>query len=46
MEASKVSYAPEIQRMMFGFGDSHRPLLQTSEVIEDVVKTQITEILR
>ncbi|XP_075222013.1 transcription initiation protein SPT3 homolog isoform X2 [Lycorma delicatula] len=38
-------FAKEIQMMMFGLGDSQNPLLATAQVIELVVKQQLTLLL-
>jgi len=40
-----VSFATEIQAMLHGFGDCRRPRLDTSIVIQSLVRSQMREIL-
>ena len=45
-EASPTnSFVNEIQSMLYGFGDSRRPKMETAILVEEVVKKQMTEIL-
>ena len=42
---TSVSFASEIQAMLHGFGDCRRPRLDTSIVIQSLVRSQMREIL-
>ncbi len=39
------TYCAEIERMMFAFGDSCRPLSESASVVEDIVHSQMEEVL-
>ena len=39
-------FLQEIQHMLHGFGDSPRPVKETAELIEKIVKEQLIEIIR
>ena len=43
--SDSVSFASEIQAMLHGFGDCRRPRLDTSIVIQSLVRSQMREIL-
>ncbi|XP_051935376.1 transcription initiation protein SPT3 homolog [Hippocampus zosterae] len=43
--ASKTSFIPEIQGMMFALGDARRPLHETAALVEDIVHTQLITML-
>ncbi|XP_076771368.1 transcription initiation protein SPT3 homolog isoform X1 [Arvicanthis niloticus] len=41
-----VSFAAELQSMMFSLGDARRPLHETAVLVEDVVHTQLINLLQ
>ncbi|XP_075406713.1 transcription initiation protein SPT3 homolog [Tenrec ecaudatus] len=41
-----ISYAVELQSMMFSLGDARRPLHETAVLVEDVVHTQLINLLQ
>ncbi|XP_075411130.1 transcription initiation protein SPT3 homolog [Tenrec ecaudatus] len=41
-----VSFAVELQSMMFSLGDARRPLHETAVLVEDVVHTQLINLLQ
>ncbi|XP_012874486.1 PREDICTED: transcription initiation protein SPT3 homolog [Dipodomys ordii] len=41
-----VSFATELQSMMFSLGDARRPLHETAVLVEDVVHTQLVNLLQ
>ncbi|XP_044107964.1 transcription initiation protein SPT3 homolog isoform X1 [Neovison vison] len=41
-----VSFAAELQSMMFSLGDARRPLHETALLVEDVVHTQLINLLQ
>ncbi|XP_045150208.1 LOW QUALITY PROTEIN: transcription initiation protein SPT3 homolog [Echinops telfairi] len=41
-----ISFAGELQRMMFSLGDARRPLHETAVLVEDVVHTQLIHLLQ
>ncbi|XP_057704717.1 transcription initiation protein SPT3 homolog [Corythoichthys intestinalis] len=43
--ASRTSFIPEIQGMMFSLGDARRPLHETAALVEDIVHTQLITML-
>ncbi|XP_033835436.1 transcription initiation protein SPT3 homolog [Periophthalmus magnuspinnatus] len=43
--ASKSSFIPELQSMMFALGDARRPLQETAALMEDVVHSQLVTLL-
>ncbi|XP_061693232.1 transcription initiation protein SPT3 homolog isoform X2 [Syngnathoides biaculeatus] len=43
--ASRTTFVPEIQGMMFALGDAQRPLPETAALVEDVVHTQLITML-
>ncbi|XP_077469774.1 transcription initiation protein SPT3 homolog isoform X3 [Stigmatopora argus] len=43
--ASRTSFIPEIQGMMFSLGDARRPLQETAALVEDIVHTQLITML-
>ncbi|XP_077350954.1 transcription initiation protein SPT3 homolog [Festucalex cinctus] len=43
--ASRTSFIPEIQGMMFALGDARRPLHETAALVEDIVHTQLITML-
>ncbi|KAM8739320.1 transcription initiation protein SPT3 homolog isoform 1-T2 [Acanthopagrus schlegelii] len=43
--ASRTSFIPELQSMMFALGDARRPLLETAALVEDIVHTQLITML-
>ncbi|XP_017283627.1 transcription initiation protein SPT3 homolog isoform X1 [Kryptolebias marmoratus] len=43
--ASRTSFIPELQSMMFALGDARRPLQETAALVEDVVHTQLINML-
>ncbi|KAI9018443.1 transcription initiation factor IID, 18kD subunit-domain-containing protein [Hyaloraphidium curvatum] len=45
-DGDQYAYQTEIQQMMFVFGEVAEPLPASSRLIEDIVRTQVTEILR
>ncbi|KAG3289571.1 hypothetical protein H1C71_025866 [Ictidomys tridecemlineatus] len=40
-----ISFAAELQSMMFSLGDARRPLYETAVLVEDVVHTQLINLL-
>ncbi|XP_072246663.1 transcription initiation protein SPT3 homolog [Leuresthes tenuis] len=44
--ASRTSFIPELQSMMFALGDARRPLQETAALVEDVVHTQLITMLQ
>ncbi|RGB37058.1 transcription initiation factor IID, 18kD subunit-domain-containing protein [Rhizophagus diaphanus] len=44
-EKSKYRYTSEIQQMMFVFGEVQSPLLETINLVEDIVRSQVIEII-
>ena len=40
-----TNFVNEIQSMLYGFGDSRRPNIQTAILVDDVVRRQMTELL-
>ncbi|XP_063040556.1 transcription initiation protein SPT3 homolog [Engraulis encrasicolus] len=40
-----TSFIPELQSMMFALGDSRRPLHETAALVEDIVHTQLINML-
>nr|XP_033793006.1 transcription initiation protein SPT3 homolog isoform X2 [Geotrypetes seraphini] len=44
--AKATSFVPEIQSMMFSLGDVRRPLHETAVLVEDVVHTQLINLLQ
>uniref|UniRef100_A0AAY4CHL4 SUPT3 protein n=1 Tax=Denticeps clupeoides TaxID=299321 RepID=A0AAY4CHL4_9TELE len=40
-----TSFVPELQSMMFALGDSRRPLHETAALVEDIVHTQLINML-
>ncbi|GBB97540.1 hypothetical protein RclHR1_00300019 [Rhizophagus clarus] len=44
-EKSKYRYTSEIQQMMFVFGEVQAPLLETINLVEDIVRSQVIEII-
>ncbi|KAM8858445.1 transcription initiation protein SPT3 homolog isoform 2-T2 [Spinachia spinachia] len=43
--ASRTSFIPEIQSMMFALGDARRPPPETAALVEDIVHTQLITML-
>uniref|UniRef100_A0A3B3TK28 SPT3 homolog, SAGA and STAGA complex component n=1 Tax=Poecilia latipinna TaxID=48699 RepID=A0A3B3TK28_9TELE len=43
--ASRTSFIPELQSMMFALGDARRPLYETAALVEDIVHTQLINML-
>lgn len=43
--ASRISFIPELQSMMFALGDARRPLHETAALVEDIVHTQLITML-
>ncbi|XP_077437342.1 transcription initiation protein SPT3 homolog [Vanacampus margaritifer] len=43
--ASRTSFIPEIQGMMFALGDARRPLHETAALVQDIVHTQLITML-
>ncbi|XP_049591152.1 transcription initiation protein SPT3 homolog [Syngnathus scovelli] len=43
--ATRTSFIPEIQGMMFALGDTRRPLYETAALVEDIVHTQLIAML-
>lgn len=43
--ASRSSFIPELQSMMFALGDARRPLQETAALVEDVVHSQLITLL-
>ncbi|XP_013880054.1 transcription initiation protein SPT3 homolog [Austrofundulus limnaeus] len=43
--ASRTSFIPELQSMMFALGDTRRPLHETAALVEDIVHTQLIHML-
>ncbi|CAG8665265.1 20111_t:CDS:2, partial [Racocetra fulgida] len=44
-EKSKYRYSSEIQQMMFVFGEVPEPLTETIQLVEDIVRSQVIEIV-
>ena len=40
-----TNFVSEIQSMLYGFGDSRRPMLETAVLVNDIVRQQMIEIL-
>jgi hypothetical protein len=45
-EKSKYRYSSEIRQMMFVFGEVQEPLLETLNLVEDIIRSQVIEIVR
>ncbi|KAJ8387819.1 hypothetical protein AAFF_G00149680 [Aldrovandia affinis] len=43
--AKATSFIPELQSMMFALGDARRPLHETAVLVEDIVHTQLINML-
>ncbi|XP_076835363.1 transcription initiation protein SPT3 homolog [Brachyhypopomus gauderio] len=43
--AKTTSFIPELQSMMYALGDSRRPLHETAALVEDIVHTQLINLL-
>ncbi|XP_072292725.1 transcription initiation protein SPT3 homolog isoform X2 [Eucyclogobius newberryi] len=43
--ASRSSFIPELQSMMFALGDARRPLQETAALMEDIVHSQLITLL-
>ncbi|KAK9541237.1 hypothetical protein VZT92_001298 [Zoarces viviparus] len=43
--ASRISFIPELQSMMFALGDARRPPHETAALVEDIVHTQLITML-
>jgi len=43
--AEPVNFVQEIQSMLYSFGDSRRPRLETAILVDDIVRQQLVEIL-
>ncbi|KAJ7991064.1 hypothetical protein DPEC_G00293360 [Dallia pectoralis] len=43
---TRPSFIPEIQSMMFALGDARRPLPETAALVEDIVHTQLINLLQ
>uniref|UniRef100_A0A3B3T2B8 SPT3 homolog, SAGA and STAGA complex component n=1 Tax=Paramormyrops kingsleyae TaxID=1676925 RepID=A0A3B3T2B8_9TELE len=41
-----ISFIPELQSMMFALGDTRRPLHETAALVEDIVHTQLVNLLQ
>ncbi|XP_053565571.1 transcription initiation protein SPT3 homolog [Bombina bombina] len=41
-----TSFVPELQNMMFSLGDARRPLQETAVLVEDIVHTQLINLLQ
>ncbi|XP_069461896.1 transcription initiation protein SPT3 homolog [Ambystoma mexicanum] len=41
-----TSFAPELQSMMFSLGDARRPLFETAVLVEDILHTQLLNMLQ
>ncbi|XP_069831978.1 transcription initiation protein SPT3 homolog isoform X3 [Dendropsophus ebraccatus] len=41
-----TSFVPELQSMMFSLGDARRPLQETAALVEDIVHTQLINLLQ
>ncbi|XP_036397962.1 transcription initiation protein SPT3 homolog isoform X2 [Megalops cyprinoides] len=41
-----TSFIPELQSMMFALGDARRPLHETAALVEDIVHTQLINLLQ
>ncbi|XP_015201391.1 transcription initiation protein SPT3 homolog isoform X3 [Lepisosteus oculatus] len=41
-----TSFVPELQSMMFALGDARRPLHETAALVEDIVHTQLINLLQ
>ncbi|XP_075057413.1 transcription initiation protein SPT3 homolog isoform X2 [Mixophyes fleayi] len=44
--AKSTSFVPELQSMMFSLGDAYRPLHDTAVLVEDIVHTQLINMLQ
>ncbi|KAJ1974526.1 Transcription initiation protein spt3 [Dimargaris xerosporica] len=44
-DKARYKYVNEIQQMMFVFGEVSDPLVETANVIEDIVRSQVIEII-
>ncbi|CAJ0836709.1 18695_t:CDS:2 [Entrophospora sp. SA101] len=44
-DRSKYRYSSEIQQMMFVFGEVTEPLVETTQLVEDIVRSQVIEII-
>ena len=42
----EYKYATEISQMMFVFGEVQEPLTETVNLVEDIVRSQIIELVR
>ncbi|KAK9476040.1 transcription initiation factor IID, 18kD subunit-domain-containing protein [Lipomyces japonicus] len=45
MSSDKYKYKPEIQQMMFVSGETNDPPVETTALIEDIVRSQVVEML-
>ena len=43
--AATNNFVDEIQSMLYGFGDSRRPKIETAILVDEIVRKQMTEIL-
>ncbi|XP_043538621.1 transcription initiation protein SPT3 homolog isoform X3 [Chiloscyllium plagiosum] len=43
--AKSTSFVTELQTMMYGFGDARRPLTETAILVEDIVHSQLINML-
>ncbi|XP_072413199.1 transcription initiation protein SPT3 homolog isoform X5 [Chiloscyllium punctatum] len=43
--AKSTSFVTELQTMMYGFGDARRPLTETAVLVEDIVHSQLINML-
>uniref|UniRef100_A0A6I8NTT6 SPT3 homolog, SAGA and STAGA complex component n=1 Tax=Ornithorhynchus anatinus TaxID=9258 RepID=A0A6I8NTT6_ORNAN len=46
LSGKSTSFVPELQSMMFSLGDARRPLHETAVLVEDVVHTQLINLLQ
>jgi len=44
--STRTSFIPELQSMMFALGDARRPLHDTAALVEDIVHTQLINLLQ
>ncbi|KAL0969000.1 hypothetical protein UPYG_G00221420 [Umbra pygmaea] len=44
--STRISFIPEIQGMMFALGDARRPLPESAALVEDIVHTQLINLLQ
>ncbi|XP_062303618.1 transcription initiation protein SPT3 homolog isoform X1 [Osmerus eperlanus] len=44
--SNRTSFIPELQSMMFALGDARRPLHDTAALVEDIVHTQLINLLQ